>query len=86
MFRNGMTVGDLKKILNEYNVPDNAIIVCQSDSEGNEMSTCLDVFIDKIGRTEDIAPNYTYTVGEEIQGLDPKENINKTIIILQPNM
>lgn len=81
-----MTIGDLKKILNEHNVPDDAIICCQSDSEGNETSTCLDVFIEKVGHKQYITPDFVFTSGEDIQGINLSADNDKTIVIFQPSL
>ena len=46
------TVGQLKAMLKKYNVPDNALVCCQSDEEGNREMVCCDMFIDQVGTKE----------------------------------
>lgn len=49
---NRVTLGEFRKATK--GLPDNALLCCQSDSEGNSTSTCLNFFIDQVGRHESI--------------------------------
>ena len=78
-----VTAKALKVLLNQ--VPDDAIICCQSDSEGNETSVCLGVFIEKVGQERQIE-DYKYVEGDNIIGVDLKQDKGKTLIIFQPSL
>lgn len=84
-----LTVGELKKILKEYKVPDDAIITCWSDEEGNRDSVCCSAFPSKVGHKELLGydsqkkPMY-YTIGEEVMGIDMVEDKGKTILTFRP--
>ena len=84
-----LTVGRLKQIIKEYKVPDDAIITCWSDEEGNSDSVCCSAFPDKVGRKEllgygaDKKPFY-YTAGEETQGIDLEKDKGKIILTFRP--
>lgn len=84
-----LTVGELKKILKKYKVPDDAIITCWSDEEGNRDSVCCSVFPNKVGYKELIGydsnkkPIY-YTIGEEVMGIDLEKDKGKTILTFRP--
>ena len=83
-----MTLKELKQIIK--NLPDDAILCCQSDVEGNEQSVCLDVFVDKAG----LKHNYdmkdgnvlSYLGGEDITGIDMQKDNGKILIIFQPSL
>ena len=82
-----ITLKDFKEITK--GVPDSAILCMYSDSEGNEQSTCLDVFVDSVGRKESIKVGdkvYDFTTGDDIQGIDMDEDHGKWIVILQPSL
>jgi hypothetical protein len=82
-----ITLKDFKEITK--GLPDSAILCMYSDSEGNEQSTCLDVFVDTVGRRELITvagTGYNFTTGEDIQGIDMDEDNGKWIVILQPSL
>lgn len=82
-----ITLGEFKRITR--GLPDDAIICCQSDSEGNEKSTCLDVFIEEVGRPQQITgygDDYNYVEGDDIYNIDLKKDKGKTIITLQPSL
>lgn len=78
-----MTIKDLKEKIK--NLPDDTIVCCQSDSEGNETSVCLDVFIEKVGYVykED---GYSWVGGENIEYLDTEKEKGKYVVILQPSL
>lgn len=84
-----LTVGELKKVLKRYKVPDDAIITCWSDEEGNNDSVCCSVFPNKIGHREFVGydsqqrPMY-YTIGDEIMGIDMEKDKGKTILTFRP--
>ena len=82
-----ITLKDFKEITK--GVPDSAILCMYSDSEGNEQSTCLDVFVDTVGRRELITVAgkcYKFTTGDDIQVIDVDEDNVKWIVILQPSL
>lgn len=82
-----VTLGEFRKMT--QGLPDNTILCCQSDSEGNSISTCLDFFIDQVGRKESVnwdGKVYDFTTGDDIQGLDMDKDHEKTIIIFQPSL
>ena len=82
-----ITLGDFKRITR--GLPDDAIICCQSDSEGNEKSTCLDVFVEKVGRPQQITgygDDYNYVEGDDIYNIDLVADKDKIIITLQPSL
>ena len=83
---NRVTLGEFRKATR--GLPDNALLCCQSDSEGNATSTCLDFFIEQVGKHESIKIQdkvYEFTDGEEIQGIDMVTDHKRTIIIFQPS-
>jgi len=80
---NRITVKDLKEKLKR--IPDDAIVCCQSDSEGNETSTVLDMFIEKVGLKVDYQ-GYNFTQGEGIIGIDLDKDKDRYIVILQPSL
>ena len=82
-----ITLKDFKRITR--GLPEDAIICCQSDSEGNENSTCLDVFVEKVGKQEtynDGITKFDYVQGDNIIGIDLEKDKDKTIIIMQPSL
>lgn len=87
-----LTVGELKKILKKYKVPDDAIITCWSDEEGNSDSVCCSACPDIVGRRELLGylgegenrKPYYYTAGEETQGIDMEKDKGKTILTFRP--
>lgn len=84
---NRVTLGEFRKAI--AGLPDNAILCCQSDSEGNQTSTCLNFFIDQVGRHEPIKVQdkvYEFTVGDDIYGVDMIKDHERTIIIFQPSL
>ena len=78
-----MTVKDLKEKLQR--IPDDAIVCCQSDSEGNETSTVLDMFVEKVGLKVDYQ-GYKFTQGDGIIGVDLDKDKNRYIVIFQPSL
>lgn len=84
---NRVTLGEFRKAI--QGLPDNAILCCQSDSEGNATSTCLNFFIDQVGRHESIKVQdkvYEFTTGDDIDGIDMVTDHERTIIIFQPSL
>lgn len=84
-----MTVKELKQIIK--NLPDDAILCCQSDAEGNEQSVCLDVFVDKVGLKHNYAMDdngkvLSYLGGEDITGIDMQKDDGKILVIFQPSL
>lgn len=82
-----MTVGELKKKLELYKVPDNAIVCCQSDEEGNRTMVCCECYIEQVGH-ENIETYYgkelTWVSGEDVEGVDMEKDKGKIFIILRP--
>ena len=78
-----VTVKALKVLLDQ--VPDDTIICCQSDSEGNETSVCLGVFVETVGKEHQI-DSYKYVEGDNIIGVDLERDKGKTLIIFQPSL
>lgn len=81
-----LTVGELKKILDKYKVPDDALITCQSDEEGNRDTVCMDVFVDVVGRRESTKLDgkwYDYTAGEDVIGFEDDDN-GRVFITFRP--
>lgn len=77
------TVGELKRLLKKYNVPDDALITCLSDEEGNSESVVCQMYIDIVGdeHKEDI---YSWIAGEKVQGIDLEKDKNKVFITFRP--
>lgn len=70
-------------------LPDDAIICMQSDSEGNTLSTCLDLYTEKVGHkyVNDPSVDYDYYIGaEDVYGIDRNKDKGKTAIILTPSL
>lgn len=82
-----ITLGEFRRATKD--VPDSAILCCQSDSEGNSTSTCLNFFIDQVGRHESMKVDdrvFEFTAGDDIDGIDMVGDHEKTIIIFQPSL
>jgi hypothetical protein len=78
-----ITLKDFKRITR--GLPEDAIICCQSNSEGNENSTCLDIFVEKVGKQETYN-DFSYVQGDNIIGIDLEKDKDKIIIIMQPSL
>lgn len=78
-----MTIKDLKEKIK--NLPDNAILCCQSDSEGNETSVCLDIFVEQVGRQTEYQ-GYKFTEGDNIVGVDLQQDKDNIVVIFQPSL
>ena len=70
-------------------LPDDAILCLYSDSEGNEKSTCLNIFGERVG--EDIKMTYDgkefhFKGGEDIMGIDQEKDKGRYPILLQPSL
>lgn len=82
-----ITLGDFKRITR--GLPDDAIICCQSDSEGNEISTCYDIFVEVVGTQknyDDGVTKFSYVEGDNIYNIDLENDKGKTIITIQPSL
>lgn len=82
-----ITLGDFKRITR--GLPDDAIICCQSDEEGNEISTCFDVFVEVVGTKKDYddgVTKFSYVEGDNIYNIDLENDKGKVIITLQPSL
>lgn len=84
MYCERLTVGKLKQLLEQYHVPDEAVVCCQSDEEGNRTMVCMEMFIDRVGRKEKFDETYTYVAGEDVIGIDLEADKNKTFVTFQP--
>ena len=79
------TVGQLKAMLKKYKVPDDALVCCQSDEEGNREMVCCDMFIDQVGRKEQLPDTtYTFVGGADVEGIDLEEDKLRYYITLRP--
>lgn len=78
-----LTVGVLKELLKRYNVPDDALITCQSDEEGNRETVVDNIYIDQIGRVDTSIKDFTYVAGEDVIGFDPEDK-GKTFVTFHP--
>lgn len=83
MYCKKLTVGVLKELLKRYNVPDDALITCQSDEEGNRETVCDNIYIDRIGRVDTSIKDFTYTAGADVIGFD-KEDKGKIFVTFHP--
>lgn len=83
MYCEKLTVGRLKELLKKYKVPDNALITCQSDEEGNREMVCDNIYIDRIGRVDTSIKDFTYTAGADVIGFD-EEDKGKTFVTFHP--
>lgn len=82
-----ITLKDLKQMIK--GLPDDTILICQSDSEGNESSVCLDVFVDVVGKEYTMNMDnkeYKFYGGEDYQGIDLEKDKGKTLLIFQPSL
>lgn len=82
-----ITLKDFRNITR--GLPEDSIICCQSDSEGNEISTCLNVFTGQVGKDVSMTycgETYHFTDGEDVIGIDLDKDKDKVIITLQPSL
>ena len=82
-----MTVKELKELLNKYN--EDAIIVCASDSEGNQVSPLMEYEDGILGESNRYSIDgvaYTYTSGEDFLYIDLEKNKGKQYIVLYPTL
>ncbi len=82
-----ITVGELKRTLS--NLPDDTIVCCYSDSEGNSKSTALDVFTEVVGEKMPFKYGdkvYEFTGGEDVEGIDLTTDKGKTLLYIQPSL
>lgn len=78
-----ITAKELKETLNK--LPNDTIIALQSDSEGNETSTCLDIFIERVGQKYQQG-TYSFIGGNDIYGINQEQDKDKFVLILQPSL
>ena len=81
-----LTVGRMKQLLEEYKVPDDAIIACASDEECNRTMVCMDMYIEKAGEEEIVRDGYGITrfiVGADVLGLT-EDDKGKVFITFRP--
>ena len=86
MYSKKLTVGVLKELLKRYNVPDDALITCQSDEEGNRETVCDNIYVQKVGyidRFEYDGKQFEITQGEDVIGFD-EEDKGKTFVTFHP--
>lgn len=79
-----ITVKDLKEKIAK--LPDDTLVVLQSDSEGNSESTCLDIWVDKVGHAQQIAPDFVYVGGQDTVGIDQTQDKGRYMLVLQPSL
>ena len=79
-----ITVKDLKEKIAK--LPDDTLVVLQSDSEGNSESTCLDLWVDKVGYAQQIAPDFVYVGGQDTVGIDQTQDKGRYMLVLQPSL
>lgn len=82
-----LTVGQLIEKLKKYNVPDDAIVCCQSDEEGNRTMACCECYIEKVGhKNKEVYDGHklVWVSGEDVEGIDMSKDRNKKFIILRP--
>ena len=80
-----MTVGELKKKIEK--IPDDAIVCCQSDEEGNRTMVCDSVWIDKVGYVNKIdydGQEFKIVGGEDVEGIDMEKDKGLFYIIIHP--
>ena len=86
MYCERLTVGKLKELLKKYKVPDDALITCQSDEEGNREMVCDNIYIQKVGhidRFEYDGKQFEITQGEDVIGFE-KEDKGKIFVTFHP--
>ena len=79
-----LTVGQLKKKLKKC--PDNAVVCCQSDEEGNRTMVCCDCYQETVGKQIDIkidGETVSYFQGEDVVGFD-EDDKGLPFIIIRP--
>lgn len=79
------TAKELKELLK--NVPDDALICCQSDEEGNSTMVTMGVFLEHVGKktTEKTHGKlYQFTEGDNVMGVDLQTDKDKTLVIIRP--
>ena len=79
-----LTVGELKKRIK--NCPDNAIVYCQSDEEGNRTMVCFDCWQEEVGKVENLTiqgKTMQFTQGEDVIGFD-EEDKGLPYIVIRP--
>lgn len=82
-----ITAGHLRVLLSQ--LPDDAIVCLYSDSEGNQMSTALDVFTEIVGQEQEYDVNgkkYKFIGGSDTFGIDMEKDKGKTLVYLQPSL
>ena len=82
-----LTVGQLKKKLEQYNVPDDAIVCCQSDEEGNRTMACCECYIEQVGHKNTEVYNghkLVWVSGKDVDGLDMSKDNGRKFIIIRP--
>lgn len=79
-----LTVGKLKQMLK--GVPDNAIVCCQSDEEGNRTMVCCDCYKETVGKkvVYNDLHNFSYIEGEDVIGLDLKKDKGAPYVVIRP--
>lgn len=86
MYSKKLTVGVLKELLKRYNVPDDALITCQSDEEGNRETVCDNIYVQKVGhidRFEYDGKQFEINQGEDVIGFD-EEDKGKIFVTFHP--
>lgn len=81
-----MTVGQLKKILKDHKVPDDALITCLSDEEGNSESVVCQMYVDVVGKkhTDEQISEFSWVAGSDTQGIDLEKDKDRVFITFRP--
>ena len=80
-----LTAGQLRAMLEE--LPEDVIICCQSDEEGNRTMTCYDASVQEVGKeyqAEYRGEKYTWVGCEDIAGIDLEKDKGKKCLIIHP--
>lgn len=80
-----LTVGQLKDIIDH--LPEDAIVCCQSDEEGNRTMVCYDASYQTVGEKNVLefdGKQYDFIGGDEIEGIDLEKDKGKTCLIIHP--
>lgn len=80
-----LTVGELKKKIEK--LPDNTIVCCQSDEEGNRTMVCDSVYLDKVGYVDKFnydGQEFQLVGGEDVEGIDMEKDKGTYFITIHP--
>ena len=80
-----LTVKELSDILDR--LPDDAIVCCQSDEEGNRTMVCYAASVQTVAKEyhgEYRGEKYTWVGGEDIEGISLDGDKGKKCVIIHP--